>query len=189
MEEPAGEKKTLYFPYFLALTTLFCFTPNLFALPFLPADEKHDPGERYAYFHHEPALQPLSEPVESKQQQSLRLDVTGATLSCKEDDCNHHRGCSLEIAYRLSSKVKQEIDVGTQVICQAQIDYTTSHGYHLKSERCSSPAPHILQHNDRVDSTLVLEFQFSPYEQVVDTEVGAIQCRLEKTKIILGSAK
>lgn len=188
MEESAREKKSSSLLSFLVLTTLFWFTPSLFALPSIPTDENRNLGDRYTYFHQKPDLQQLTEPAESKQQQSLRLDVTGASLSCKEDDCSFHRGCNLEIDYRLSSKVQQKIDVGTQVICQAQIDYTTSHGYHLKSERCSSPATHILHNNDRIDSTLMVEFQFSPYEQVVGTEVGAIQCHLEKTRIILGSA-
>jgi hypothetical protein len=188
MAGPTGEKKTSFLLYFLLLTLMFWFTPSLFALPSPTADVDRNPGDLYAHFHQEPSPEPLHKPLEVKEKESLRLDVTGASLSCTEDDCSHHRGCNLEIAYRLSSRVQQELDVGTQVVCQARLDYTTSHGYHLKSERCSSPTPHILHRQDQIDSTLVVEFQFSPYEQVVDAQVGAIQCHLKKTEIILNSA-
>lgn len=188
MAEAVPEKKSSYLICFLLLVLLFWFTPSLFALPSPTKDVLSNHHDLYAHFHQEPSPEPLRKPVEVKEKETLRLDVTGASLSCTEDDCSHHRGCNLEIAYRLSAKMQQDLDVGTQVVCEAVLDYTTSHGYRLKSERCSSPAAHILHYNDRVDSTLVVEFQFSPYEQVIDAEVGAIQCHLKKTEIIFGSA-
>ncbi|MBT8328919.1 MAG: hypothetical protein KJN87_04375 [Desulfofustis sp.] len=188
MAGAAREKKSSYLLYFLVLVLLLWFTPSLFALPSPTRDVLLHNSELHTHFHQETTPEPLHKPVEVKQKESLRLDVTGASLSCTEDDCSHHRGCNLEIAYRLSAKIQQDLDVGTQVVCEAVLDYTTSHGYHLKSERCSSPATHILHHQDRIDSTLVVEFQFSPYEQVIDAEVGAIRCHLNKTEIILGSA-
>ena len=75
----------------------------------------------------------------------------------------------------LSAKLQQNLGVGTQVFSEAVLDYTTSHGYRLKSELCLSPATYILRYKDRIDSTLMAEFQFSPYEQVIDAEVGAIE--------------
>ena len=188
MAESGPEKKFPYLLCFVLLIPLLGFTPSLFALPSPTKDMLLDLGERYAHFHQEPPPEPLRKPVEVEQTESLRLDVTGANLSCTENDCSHHRSCNLEIAYRLSLKIQHDLDVGTEVVCEARLDYTTSHGYHLISERCSSPAAHILHRQDRIDSTVVLEFQFSPYEQVIDAEVGAIQCHLKKTEIILSSA-
>ena len=189
MAGAAREKKSSYLIYFLLPVLLFWFAPSLFALtsPYSNVLSKHN--ELHTHFHQEQTPEPLNKPVEVEEKESLRLDVTGANLSCTEDDCSHHRGCNLEIAYRLSAKIQQDLDVGTQVVCEAVLDYTTSHGYHLKSERCSSPAAHILHHNDRIDSSIVVEFQFSPYEQVIDAEVGVIQCHLKRTEIILGSTK
>ena len=188
MAGAAREKKSSYLVYFLLLAILFWFTPSLFALPYPTKNIDSVNRDKYSHFHQNHPSEPVKKPVEVKEKESLRLDVTGASLSCTEDDCSHHRGCNLEIAYRLSTKIQKDIDVGTQVVCEAVLDYTTSHGYHLKSERCSSPAAHILHHKDRIDSTLVVKFQFSPYEQVIEAEVGAIQCHLKKTEIILGSA-
>lgn len=190
MAGTAAEKKSSYRLYFLLLPLLLVlyFSPSLFALPSSSPDADLFSKDLYSHFHQKPSLPKLTEPAEVKQKESLRLDVTGASLSCTEDECSHHRGCNLEIAYRLSTRILHDLDVGTQVVCQARLDYTTSHGYHLKSERCSTPSTHILNHQDHVDSTLVLEFQFSPYEQVIDAQVGAIQCRLKKTEIILDSS-
>ena len=189
MAGAARKKKSSYLHYFFLLILLLLFTPNIFALPSPTEEILFDQNGLNAHFHQKHPSELLKEPVEVEQQESIRLDVTGASLSCTEDDCSHHRGCSLEIAYRLSAKIQQDFDVGTQVVCEAVLEYTTSHGYHLKSERCSTPTAHILHHNDRIDSSLVVEFQFSPYEQVIDAEVGSMQCHLKRTEIILGSIK
>lgn len=189
MTTPDRRKKNSRLLIFLVLFNLFCFSANLSALPFLAPDTDRWPHEFYAHFHQKPQLRPLIKPDKVGQQEALRLHVTGARLACSADDCSHHhRDCNLEIAYRLSAEVQPEIDVGAQVVCQARLDYTTSHGYHLKTERCSSPANHILHHQDHIDSTIVVKFQFSPYEQVVDAEVDSINCHLEQAELILQSS-
>lgn len=171
------------------LLILFCFSGNLAALPFITSNTDHLAHERYAHFHQQPPLPPLIDADKVEQQESVRLRVTGARLACSEDDCSHHHhGCDLEIAYRLSADMQQDLDVGAQVVCQARLDYTTSHGYHLKSERCSSPASHTLHQRTHIDSTMVVEFQFSPYEQVIDAQVDSIHCHIEQAGRILGSS-
>lgn len=171
--------------YFLALISVFWFSPNLSALSSLTSSADQFSSELYAHSHMKPQTLPKPQPAEAEQKESIRLDVTGAWLSCSEDDCSHHhRGCNLEIGYRLSSAVHSKLDLGAHVVCRARLDYMTSHGYHLQSERCSSPADHTLHHRDQVDSTIVVEFQFSPYEQVIDAQVGAIQCSIEDVDIL-----
>ena len=143
------------------------------------------PRSRFALIVTNPSTPNSANSAEAEQKDSIRLDVTGAWLSCSEDDCSHHHhGCNLEIGYRLSSAVHSKLDLGAHVVCRARLDYMTSHGYHLQSERCSSPADHTLHHRDQVDSTIVVEFQFSPYEQVIDAQVGAIQCSIEDVDIL-----
>lgn len=186
MAEPSGGK---FFSsrllYFLALISVFWFSPNLSALSSLTSSADQFSSELYAHSHMKPQTLPKPQPAEAEQKESIRLDVTGAWLSCSEDDCSHHHhGCNLEIGYRLSSAVHSKLDLGAHVVCRARLDYMTSHGYHLQSERCSSPADHTLHHRDQVDSTIVVEFQFSPYEQVIDAQVGAIQCSIEDVDIL-----
>ena len=189
MAVPGGGIIISFFLWLVVLISLFLGAPNLCAIPSQSSSTGWVPGDVQAHFHQKELLQPAPQkPLEMKQKESLRLDVTGAQLSCSEDDCSHHRSCNLKIAYRLSSRGDQEFNVGAQVVCQARLNYTTSHGYHLKSERCSSPVAHTLQHQVHLDSTLVVEFQFSPYEQVVDAQVEAIQCHIEQAEIILNSA-
>lgn len=184
MTTPVRRKKNSRLLIFLVLFILFCCSANLSALPFLSPDAERLPPELYAHFHQKPPPQPLVKPAQVEQKESLRLDVTGAWLSCAEDDCSHHSGCNLEISYRLSAAVQSELDVGAQVVCQARLDYTTSHGYHLKSERCSSPAGHTIHHQNHIDSTMVVEFQFSPYEQVIDAQVDSIHCHIAQAQLI-----
>ena len=185
MITPVRRKKSLRLLFFLVLFILLCCSANLSALPFLAPDADRLPPELYAHFHQQPALQPLVKPEQVEQKESLRLDVTGAWLSCAEDDCSHHhRGCDLEISYRLSAAVQSELEVGAQVVCQARLDYTTSHGHHLKSERCSSPADHTIHHPHHIDSTMVVEFQFSPYEQVIDAQVDSIHCHIAQAQLM-----
>ena len=189
MTTPARRKKITQLLIFLVLFLLFCFSANLSALPFITPDTDRLPREFYSHYHQKPQRLPMITPEKVEQKESLRLHVTGARLACSEDDCSHHhRGCDLEIAYRLSATVQPELVVGAQVICQARLDYTTSHGYHLKSERCSSPIDHTLHHRDHLDSTIVVEFQFSPYEQVIDAQVDSIQCHIEQAELILESS-
>ena len=179
----AGKKFSGLFIIFLFLL-IFWFAPNLFALSSVFSGLPGSAGPRYAHFHQHQHLQPPEKPAEASHRESVRLDVTGAMLACDEDDCSHHRGCNLEIAYRLSSQMRQDLEVAAQVICQARLGYTTSHGYQLRSERCSAPADHVLHHHDQVESTLLVKFQFSPYEQVIDAQVGSIQCRIERAEIL-----
>ena len=189
MTRPARRKKNSQSLIFLVPFILFCFSVNLSAMTSITPNTDHLPYELYAHFHQKPQLQPMITPEKVKQPESLRLAVTGARLACSEDDCSHHhRGCDLLIAYRLSAKVQPKLIVGAQVVCQARLDYTTSHGYHLKSDRCSSPVDHTLHHQDHLDSTMVVEFQFSPYEQVIDAQVDSINCRIEQTDLILESS-
>jgi len=193
MSTPAWRKKNSRRLIFLVLFILFCFSGNLAALPFITSNSDRPAFERYAHSHQQPPLPSLidTDGAEDKaeQQESVRLRVTGARLACSEDDCSHHHhGCDLEIAYRLSVEIQQDLDVGAKVVCHARLDYTTSHGYHLKSERCSSPVSHTLHHRTHIDSTMVVEFQFSPYEQVIDAQVDSIHCRIEKAGLMLGSA-
>jgi len=186
MAEPSGGK---FFSsrllYILALVSIFWFSPDLSAVSALTSSDEQFSARLYAHSHQKQQIQPPPLPAEVEQKESIRLDVTGAWLSCSEDDCSHHHhGCDLEIAYRLSSEVQSKLDIGAHVVCRARIDYMTSHGYRLQSERCSSPADHTLHHQDHVDSTIVVEFQFSPYEQVVDAQVGSIQCSIEDVDIV-----
>lgn len=183
----AGKNFPGLFIIFLFLL-IFWFAPNLLALSSVSSDLHGSGGPLYVHFHQRHHLQPPDKPVEVSRTETVRLDVTGAMLACDEDDCSHHRGCSLEIAYRLSSEVRQDFNLAAQVICQARLGYTTSHGYQLRSERCSAPADHVLQHHDQVESTLMVKFQFSPYEQVVDAQVGSIQCRIERAEILPDSS-
>lgn len=186
MAEPSGEN--FFSPrllYFLALISVFLFSPNLSALSSLTSSTDQFSGKLYAHSHINRQTLSKPQPAEAEQKDSIRLDVTGAWLSCSEDDCSHHHhGCNLEIGYRLSSAVHSKLDVGAHVVCRARLDYMTSHGYHLQSERCSSPADHTLHHRDQVDSTIVVEFQFSPYEQVIDAQVGSIQCSIEDVDLL-----
>ncbi len=184
MAASGGDKKSSYLLPVLLLMAIFWSAPLLFALPAASPELNGFPGNEYA--HHRQGSSPLKPPkaAEENQHGLLQLDVTGARFSCSADDCSHHRGCDLEIEYHLSSDVQQTHDIATEVKCRARLDYTTSHGYRLKSERCSSPAAHILHHHDQINSTIVLEFQFSPYEQVVDAQVGAIHCHIEAAELI-----
>ncbi|MGI9535562.1 MAG: hypothetical protein ACR2PB_00725 [Desulfocapsaceae bacterium] len=189
MTNPARRKKNSRLLIFLVLFILFCFSANLSALPFLTPETNHPPDELYSHFHQKQQFQPRIRPDKAEQHESLRLNVTGAQLACSEDDCSHHHhGCALKISYHLSAELQPELDVGAQVVCQARLDYTTSHGYHLKTERCSLPSDHTLHHQDHIDSTIVVEFQFSPYEQVVDAQVDSIHCHIEQAEVILESS-
>ena len=133
-----------------------------------------------------PPLCPLSKPAGKE---TLRLKVTGAELHCSEDDCSHHHhGCKLEIMYSLSSGNHTHNDIGASVVCNARLNYITSHGYRLQSERCSNPMCHTLQQHARIDSKIILGFQFSPYEQVVDARVDSIQCHIENAEILRDSS-
>lgn len=188
MAAPGGDKKFSHLLPVLLLITIFWCAPRLFALPSPSPEVNRSPGTRYAHYHRESSPQKLREPAEAIQRGSLQLEVTGARFSCSEDDCSHHRRCDLEIHYHLSSTVRQNLDIATEVICSARLDYTTSHGYHLKSEQCSSPAAHILHRHDQINSTMLVEFRFSPYEQVVDAQVDAIHCHIEGAEFVRGSA-
>ena len=188
MTRPERRKKNSRRLIFLVLVIVFCFSPNLSAVPFLSPESGPPYHDLYSHSHHKPQL-PMVEPGAVKKPDSLRLDVTGARLACSEDDCSrHHSGCNLEITYRLSTGVQPDLDVGATVVCRACLDYTTSHGYHLKSERCSLPAGHTLNHRDQIDSTIVVQFHFSPYEQVIDAQVGSIHCHIEQAELLLESS-
>lgn len=182
-----AQKKFSFLLFFWVLLPILWWAPSLGALPSTSSDLNGAAGGRFAHFHQQPLLQPPDKPS-AVTQESVRLDVTGAMLACSEDDCSHHRGCNLKIAYRLSSRLGRDFNVAAQVICQARLGYTTSHGYHLKSERCSSPVTHVLQRHDRVNSTLEVEFQFSPYEQVIDAQVGSIRCHIEQAEILTNNS-
>lgn len=186
MAKPSGgKKKSSRLLYLLVLIGVFWFSQNLFAIPSLTSNTDQLPTELYAHSHQRQQILPMDEPAEVEQKDSIRLDVTGAWLSCSEDDCSHHhQGCDLKIGYRLSSAVQSKLGIGAQVVCRARLDYLTGHGYRLQSERCSSPAGHTLHHQDQVESTIVVQFQFSPYEQVVDAQVGSIQCSIEDVDIL-----
>ena len=132
-----------------------------------------------------PSFCPLPKPTEK---QTIRLKVTGAELHCSEDDCSHHHhDCKLEIMYSLSSENHAHHDIGASVVCNARLNYITSHGYRLQSERCSNPMCHTLHQHARIDSRIILGFQFSPYEQVVDAQVDSIQCHIEDAEILNSS--
>lgn len=188
MAEPKRGKFFSRLLFFLGLISVFWLSSNLFAIPSPKTDLDQNSSGMQAHFHQQLLHQPKSQPMELDQPKTLHLDVTGARLSCSENDCSHHhQGCNLEISYRLSSEVQPNFDVGAHVVCRARLDYITSHGYHLKSERCSSPAGHTLHQTDHIDSMIEVEFQFSPYEQVVDAQVESIQCHIEQAELILNS--
>lgn len=189
MNRPDRKKNNSRRLIFLVLTTLICSSPNSSAIAIITAESSLPSHELYSHYHQNEQLQPIPRQDTVEQHESLRLDVTGARLACSEDDCSHHHhGCDLEITYRLSAQMQTELSLGAQVVCQARIDYLTSHGYHLRSERCSSPAEHIFHQRNHIDSTIVVKFQFSPYEQVIDAQVGSIQCRIEQAELIFESS-
>ena len=183
-----AEKKFSGLVIIVLFLQIFWFAPSLFALSLVSSVPHGSAVPLYAHFHQDQRLQPPDKPAEVSRLETVRLDVTGAMLARDADDCSHHRGCTLEIGYRLSSKMRHDVDVAAQVICQARLGYTTSHGYQLRSERCSAPADHVLHRRDQVESTLMVKFHFSPYEQVIDAQLGSIQCRIERAEILPDSS-
>ena len=184
MAAPGGQNNSDHLFFIVLLLTIFWSAPQLFALP-SPGFEKNRPTNyEYAHSHRNASPQPTVKPAKITRSESVQLDVTGARFSCSDDDCSHHRDCDLEIDYHLSSTVNKNFDIATEVVCRARLDYTTSHGYHLQSERCSSSAAHTLHHHDDIHSTVVVTFLFSPYEEVVDAQVGAIHCHIEGAELV-----
>jgi len=142
----------------------------------------HFPSAYPAPSSKKPYLCPLPNKL---RKQAVRLEVTGAELVCSGSECSHYRqGCRLEIKYRLSSDYRAESDIDTWVTCRAKLSYQISHGYHLISERYSNPICHTLHKMSAVNSKVVLGFQFSPYEEVVDAQVDSIQCHLENSRVL-----
>lgn len=180
MKRAAGEKNLSRLVIFVVLVYLFS-TSTLWSARYpLPASEDERHSDLYSRSHPSPVTKPLEEQFDVKPKESLRLNVTGARLECSKDECtHHHRGCTLEIGYHLSSEFRSKLDVDARVVCHACLNYTTSHGYRLKSNSCSSPSHHHLTRARHLDSKIVVNFQFSPYEEVVDAEVKSIRCRIE----------
>lgn len=139
----------------------------------------------FAHSHYPQQRQPSIRPADSQMPDTILLQVTGARLHCSENECSHHhQDCALEIEYQLSSVFYSDLHIGAQVICHARLDYTTSHGYQLQSERCSPPVEHTLKKNDHIAAKITVDFLFSPYEEVVDANVGALQCSIEQTNML-----
>lgn len=181
MERPAAEKKILRLVIFVLLVYLFSTSTLWSALHPWPDKEGVHHMHLYSHSHHSPDAQPPDNALDLGPKESLRLKVTGARLECTEDECTHHQDhCALEIHYHLSAEFRSNLDVDAQVVCHACLDYTTGLGYHLKSDNCSSPSHHHLTRSSQLDGKIVVDFQFSPYEQVVDAEVKSIRCRIEQ---------
>ena len=182
MKWSGGAKKILRLGVFVLLAWISSISTIWSALQSQAVTEQVHPQERYSH-HSQPApdIWPGDKTFRIEPQESLRLQVTGARLECAEDDCTQHqRHCALEIDYRLSSEFGSNLDVDARVSCDACLDYTTWHGYRLKSNRCSTPSRHRLTRSSRIDGMIVVNFRFSPYEQVVDAEVRSIRCRIEE---------
>ncbi len=185
MVKSGGKKNSVRLLFLLMSIFFFWGTPRLFALHQPYVSENQSAAGLYAHSHHKPPVEQPTRPKDSHSRETLRLDVTGARLLCSEDECSHHHhDCALEIAYRLSADLLSRLDIGAHVVCHARLDYTTSHGYRLQSQRCSSPASHTLHQSDVIDSKIVVDFQFSTYEQVVEAQVGAIHCSIENVDIL-----
>lgn len=167
-------------------TVLICFFLSSTSLFALQADQSPDKYASLllAHSHIEPGQSLPEVPLNRPEKDKIQLQVTEARLLCSDNDCSHHADCALEIHYHLSSRLRSDLDVGAQIMCRARLDYTTSHGYELQSERCSKSETHHLNNNDRIDSSIVVDFNFSPYEEVVEARVGAIQCNIEHTDIL-----
>lgn len=173
-------------PALVIPTVFICFfvsSSSLFALQTDQSPDKHAPLLlAHSHIEHD---QPLPEmPLNRPEKDKIQLQVTEARLLCSDNHCSHHADCALKIQYHLSSRLRSDLDVGAQIMCRARLDYTTSHGYELQSERCSKSETHYLNNNDRIDSSIVVDFQFSPYEEVVEARVGAIQCNIEQADIL-----
>ena len=142
-------------------------------------------SELLAHFHKESEQQHQAPSQQSVQKETIRLNVTRANFSCSEDECSHyHTGCALEIHYSVTSVNHTGLDVGASIVCSARVNYVTDHGYKLRSERCSPPVDYTLKRDSRIDSKVVLDFQFSPYEEVIEAHVGAIQCHIEDAEVM-----
>ena len=138
-----------------------------------------------AHFHKESEQQQQAPSTQSVHKETIRLKVTGANFSCSEDECSHyHNGCALEIHYSVTSGNHTGLDIGASIVCSARVNYVTDHGYKLRSERCSPPVDYTLKRDSHIDSNVVLDFQFSPYEEVIEAHVGAIQCHIEDAELI-----
>lgn len=184
MQQPGGKKFCVLLLTFLISIFFFWGTPGLSALHHF-STSLDNPTGLYAHSHNKPPFQPSVRTIDSHSKEAIRLAITSARLLCSEDECSHHhQDCDLEIAYRLSADIHSRLDVGARVVCQARLDYTTSHGYHLQSRRCSPPEAHTLRKSDYIDSIVTMTFQFSPYEQVVEAQVGAITCSIENVDIL-----
>lgn len=185
MAEATGKNFLSRLPFLLVAICIILASSQLYAL-------QHDSGSGYqnsislfAHSHHPQQRQPSIRPADNHMPDTILLQVTGARLHCSENECSHHhQDCALEIEYQLSSVFKSDLNIGAQVICHARLEYSTSHGYQLQSERCSTPVEHTLQKNDHIAAKITVDFLFSPYEEVVDANVGAIQCSIEQTNML-----
>lgn len=183
MQRSTDKKKSVR----LAVTTIFislflCSSPALA----LQTDQFPDalPSLQLAHSQFEPLLPRPHQPSDETGQNRVDLQVTEAWLHCEDNGCSHHEDCALEVYYRLSSALRSAQGIGARISCRVRLDYTTSHGYELQSERCSKSETHRLYHSDRVESSIIVDFRFSSYEQVVDVRVGSIQCSIEQAHIL-----
>ena len=183
MRKSTHKKKLVGLALFTIMTCFFLSSSPLFALPADQSFYKRAPS-LLAHSHIAPDPSLPEPPLNRPEKDKVQLRVTEARLICSDNDCSHHQDCALEIQYRLSSALHSDYDVGAQIRCQARLDYTTSHGYELQSERCSTSEMHQLNNNDRIDSSIVVDFQFSPYEEVIEATVGSIQCTIEQADIL-----
>lgn len=176
-------KKYMPLIFFLLLAGTFLCSSTISALEVNVSAQSQSPLLlAHSHFDNEPTLPDLRRI--KPEQDKIELEVTEARLLCSDNDCSHHEDCSLEIQYRLSSVLRSNHDVGAQIMCRARLDYTTGHGYELQSERCSTSKTHRLHNSDRIDASIIVDFQFSSYEQVVEARVGSIQCNIEQAGII-----
>lgn len=112
--------------------------------------------------------------------ETIQLNVVDTHFLCAESECTHHHsGCRLEIEYLLSAENTLALDIGASVFCKASLRYQTSHGYELKSERCTRSQCHKLEEHAELNSSLVIGFNFSPYEEVVSVQVDSIECTID----------
>ncbi len=185
MAEATGKKFLSRLPFFLIPICIMFGSSQLYALQHGSDSEYRSSTSLYAHAHQPQQQQPAVRQTDSSQPETIHLQVTGARLHCSENECSHHhQNCALEIQYQLSSGFTSDLNIGAQVVCHVRLDYLTSHGYQLWSERCSCPVEHTLQKNAHIAAKVTVNFLFSPYEQVVDANVGAIRCSIERTNVL-----
>lgn len=182
MRMPTHKKKMTWLAFPTVLISFFLYSSSLLALQ--ADDSPYRPDSLLLAHSHIKQDLPLPEiSLNRPGKDTIQLQVTEARLLCSDNDCSHHENCALEIQYLLTSVLQSARDVGAQIMCRARLDYTTSHGYELQSERCSKSETHHLMNNDHIDSSIIVDFQFSPYEEVIEARVGSIQCNIEKAGV------